>query len=236
MLQQYSTTLVALNPSINNQNTMQLLSCLRVQVLNKALLNIKENVPAEVEAYKPNYLLIYSGLPGVIDITETISRVKQSSPKTKLILLVADDHTKRIQDFLLTQTDAIIWADNLPESLEPALKIVSRDQLFICGKTSLELRVLLQEEKIQEKADNGLLNILTEREKEVLFSLTQGINYKQISKLLFISESTVKTHINNIFTKLNVNDRTQAVLYALHHGIENLCKKPHIIKDIVNFV
>ena len=82
------------------------------------------------------------------------------------------------------------------------------------------------------KSDLGLLGLLTDREIEVLRSLTHGINYKQISKILYISESTVKTHINNIFTKLSVNDRTQAVLYALHHGIDSLMKKPHLLKNI----
>ena len=79
-----------------------------------------------------------------------------------------------------------------------------------------------------------MLSLLTDRETEVLHSLTQGINYKQISKLLFISESTVKTHINNIFTKLSVNDRTQAVLYALKHGIESIAKKPDLLKNLTN--
>ena len=51
--------------------------------------------------------------------------------------------------------------------------------------------------------------------------LTQGNNYKAIAGKLFISETTVKTHVNNIFQKLQVNDRTQAVLYALNNGFAN---------------
>ena len=51
--------------------------------------------------------------------------------------------------------------------------------------------------------------------------LTQGITYKGVASQLFISETTVKTHVNNIFQKLQVNDRTQAVLYAINHGLGN---------------
>ncbi|MBI3590095.1 MAG: response regulator transcription factor [Candidatus Melainabacteria bacterium] len=120
------------------------------------------------------------------------------------------------------------------ESLDSAFKQITKGQVFLCGKTTYELRTALQEQKAEGKNDLGLLGLLTERETEVLLSLTQGINYKQISKLLFISESTVKTHINNIFTKLSVNDRTQAVLYALRHGIESLTKKPHLINNLNN--
>ena len=50
--------------------------------------------------------------------------------------------------------------------------------------------------------------------------MTQGINYKSIANQLIISDTTVKTHVNNIFQKLQVNDRTNAVLYALTHGFK----------------
>ena len=71
-----------------------------------------------------------------------------------------------------------------------------------------------------------MLNELTQREEEVLELLTQGITYKGVANKLFISETTVKTHVNNIFQKLQVNDRTQAVLYAINNGF--LSKKVKI--------
>jgi two-component system response regulator DegU len=70
-------------------------------------------------------------------------------------------------------------------------------------------------------SEENLLTYLTAREEEVLDLLTQGNNYKGIAGKLFISETTVKTHVNNIFQKLQVNDRTQAVLYALNNGFAN---------------
>ena len=70
----------------------------------------------------------------------------------------------------------------------------------------------------QESEEENLLSYLTQREEEVLELLTQGITYKGVANKLFISETTVKTHVNNIFQKLQVNDRTQAVLYAINHG------------------
>ena len=51
--------------------------------------------------------------------------------------------------------------------------------------------------------------------------LTQGVTYKGVAGKLYISETTVKTHVNNIFQKLQVNDRTQAVLYAINNGFAN---------------
>lgn len=234
MLQQYSTALIALSSSLHTQTLLQQLSNLRIQPINKAQIHTKENILLELETLTPNFLFVSANLPGVIEVIEVITKAKQTSPKTKVVLFINENDSKRILNYLLGQVDAIIWSENILDSIESAIRQIFKDQLFICGRSTTELRTLLQEQKMEEKSDLGLLNLLTDREVEVLQSLTQGTNYKQISKLLFISESTVKTHINNIFTKLNVNDRTQAVLYALHHSIESLTKKPHILKNLTN--
>ena len=83
-----------------------------------------------------------------------------------------------------------------------------------------------EETSKQEVEEENLLSYLTQREEEVLELLTQGITYKGVANKLFISETTVKTHVNNIFQKLQVNDRTQAVLYAINNGF--LTKKVKI--------
>ncbi|MCM1003015.1 MAG: response regulator transcription factor [Candidatus Gastranaerophilales bacterium] len=83
-----------------------------------------------------------------------------------------------------------------------------------------------EESAKQEVEEENLLSYLTQREEEVLELLTQGITYKGVANKLFISETTVKTHVNNIFQKLQVNDRTQAVLYAINNGF--LTKKVKI--------
>ena len=83
-----------------------------------------------------------------------------------------------------------------------------------------------EENAKQEVEEENLLSYLTQREEEVLELLTQGITYKGVANKLFISETTVKTHVNNIFQKLQVNDRTQAVLYAINNGF--LSKKMKI--------
>jgi len=83
-----------------------------------------------------------------------------------------------------------------------------------------------EENAKQETDEENLLSYLTQREEEVLELLTQGVTYKGVANKLFISETTVKTHVNNIFQKLQVNDRTQAVLYAINNGF--LSKKVRI--------
>ena len=231
---QPSTALIALSPSQNTQNFHQVLSNLRVFVKNKMATNTKEGILTELEFTKPTYQFIYSGLPGVIGLEEVITKAKQISPATKIILVVTDNDISKFINYMLINVDALIWVDSFFDSIETAIKQLSKGELFICGRSAYELRVQIQQKNVESKFDLGLLGLLTDREIEVLHSLTQGKNYKQIAQALFISESTVKTHINNIFTKLNVNDRTQAVLYALRHGIESAIKKPHVVQDFLN--
>lgn len=233
---QHSTALIAVNNSLllNNQSLFQGLYSLGIQLRNKTTINTKESFLLELENFKPSYALLSTGLAGVISVIEVVSKAKLISPRTKIILFANDSDKGKVSDYVLANTDAIIWNENIKDSLDFCVKQLSKGSPFYCGKCLCELKTSLSEQKTEVKSDLGSLSHLTERELEVLFALTKGINYKQISKQLFISESTVKTHVNNIFTKLNVNDRTQAVLYALNHGIQSLIKKPHILENLSN--
>ena len=82
-------------------------------------------------------------------------------------------------------------------------------------------QMLVKKQDNDSADETNLLNSLTQREEEVLDLLTQGLTYKMVAKTLFISATTVKTHVNNIFQKLQVNDRTGAVLYAINNGFMN---------------
>lgn len=231
-----TSALIAINLPVllNNQNLPQILRRLGVHIKNKSPINTKESFLTELEYSKPTFALVYTGLAGVISLSEVISKSKQLSPTTKTILIVNENDNLNIQNFFSSSVDGIIHLENLSATLEFALRQLSKGETFICGKSLKWLKSNINSKTTNEKRDHGLLQLLTTRELEVLNSLTRGINYKQISKDLFISESTVKTHVNNIFTKLNVNDRTQAVLYALHHGITNLTKRSHTLSDILN--
>lgn len=77
----------------------------------------------------------------------------------------------------------------------------------------------LEMERQESQNAPHLLNPLTPREQDVLAELTKGKSNREIAASLFVTEKTVKTHISNIFTKLQVQDRTQARLYAVKHGL-----------------
>ena len=95
-MQDISTALLASNLYLNNQNLLQLLTRNRLQTVNRTLINTKEGILPEVETHKPNYLFFSSTLPGVIEILEVVSRIKQVSPKTKIVLVVNENDSSKI--------------------------------------------------------------------------------------------------------------------------------------------
>jgi DNA-binding NarL/FixJ family response regulator len=115
-----------------------------------------------------------------------------------------------------------------------AIDEVSKGKVYmptsIATKFFDEFHDKVQQSTQPNPARQALLNYLTSREKEVLKLLTEGMTYKGVADKLVISETTVKTHVNNIFQKLQVNDRTQAVLYAIKYGlVDNTDKLPTIV-------
>ena len=74
--------------------------------------------------------------------------------------------------------------------------------------------------RINRRADNRTerLSLLTGRERQIMNLVSEGLSNKEIARILNISDQTVKNHITSILRKLAVNDRTQAVIYALRHG------------------
>ena len=233
---QQSNVLLGINLPLllNNQSLLQIFKSSGLQVVNKTPINTKESFLIELENSKPAFSFLYTNLAGVIGLQEVLTKAKQSSPNTKLVLITNENDKGKFLSYLLANVSAIVSVENLISCADIILKQASRGQMFLCGKSISDLRLELECQKSNIKLDEGLLDALTDRELEVLHSLTKGINYKQISKELYISESTVKTHVNNIFTKLNVNDRTQAVLYALNHGITSLLSKTHILENVLN--
>ena len=233
-MQETSTAILASNLA-DDKTLQQYLLRNKVSVISRVgLINTKESLVISFESTKADFLFIPSSIPGVISLNEVFSKIKQLSPRTKIILVSSGTGLEKITDHIVAGVDAVIYLENLLGSLEYAFKQLVKGQMFLCGIALGQLKTDVLKNRVSDVITNtGLLEMLTDRELEVLYSLTQGVNYKQIAIVLFISESTVKPHINNIFTKLNVSDRTQAVLYALHHGISSLVKKPSILQAIV---
>lgn len=179
-----------------------------------------------IKKYQPDIVLMDVNMPDMDGIT-AIQEIKKLNQKVKVIAVTGYDDSDLIYRAMKVGARGYILKTMAAAQLVIAINEVSAGKIYLppvlAAKFFDHFQASFKEDaKVKVVADeDNLLNYLTKREEEVLELLTQGITYKGVANKLFISETTVKTHVNNIFQKLQVNDRTQAVLYALNHGIKN---------------
>ena len=170
--------------------------------------------------YRPDLILIDINMPEK-DGLQAIQEIEKLELGCKIIALSGYDDSDLIFRAMKIGAKGYILKTMASAQLIHAMDEVAAGKIYLPSALSSRFFEYFQSSFKEENRSNNeenLLNYLTGREEEVLDLLTQGNNYKTVAGKLFISETTVKTHVNNIFQKLQVNDRTQAVLYAINKG------------------
>jgi len=172
-----------------------------------------------IQDLKPDVVLLAITMAEMNGI-QVIPAIIQKSPKTKALVLTAAMDEATIFKSLRAGAKGYLSKDSSVSDLSKAIKVVHRGELWIERK--LMSRFFEQEVIADSKGGNlhgRTKEELTPREQEVLSLLTTGRTNKEIARGLFISEKTVKTHLNSIFRKLKVTRRLEAVLYAISEGL-----------------
>ena len=177
-----------------------------------------------IKKYRPEIVLMDINMPEKDGLT-AIAEIEKLDFGVRTIALTSYHAPDLIFRAMIIGAKGYILKTMASAQLIYAIDEVAAGKIYLPNTLSSRFFEYFQKsfkEEIQSISDEeNLLNYLTQREEEVLDLLTQGITYKGVAQKLFISETTVKTHVNNIFQKLQVNDRTQAVLYALNNGFLN---------------
>ena len=186
-----------------------------------ALLNMVDGLSIVAEAsnglqaielfrlHKPDVTLMDLRMPGMGGV-ETITAIRREFPDARIIVLTTFDGDEDI--FRAIQAGARGYL----------LKGMSVDELIDAIQTVHHGRSKIPPAVAERLAERLAGNALTERETEVLKTIVAGKSNREIAAALFISEATVKTHINNLLSKLGATDRTQAARIALQRGIVHL--------------
>ncbi len=185
-----------------------------------------------IKKYQPDVVLLDMNMPER-DGLQGILEISKLDVDTKVLALSGYDDADLIFRAMKIGAKGYVLKTMASAQLIYAIEEVLNGKIYLPLALSSRFFEYFQQTFREETAaketaeeEENLLNYLTQREEEVLELLTQGITYKGVANKLFISETTVKTHVNNIFQKLQVNDRTQAVLYAINNGF--LTKKVKI--------
>lgn len=174
-----------------------------------------------IKKYQPNLVIMDMNMPEKDGLT-AIQEIEKMHSDVNIIVLTAYDDSDLVYRAMKLGAKSFILKTMGAAELVKAINEVSQGRIYLPqGLTNCFFEYFHEASKkeSEEKVTApSLLSDLTSREEEVLDLLTQGNNYKDVANILFISETTVKTHVNNIFQKLQVKDRTQAVLYAINNG------------------
>jgi DNA-binding NarL/FixJ family response regulator len=171
----------------------------------------------------PNIILMDLSLPSPGGI-ETTQRIKRELPSVSIIVLAVQEDEDALFDAIKAGAAAFILKDVSPDDLVQIIRRVSNGEYLINDKVfsqpAVASRVLKEFRELavygQEAAP--IFAPLSPREVEILDNIAQGMTNKQVAYQLSISEQTVKNHMSSILRKLSVNDRTQAVVYAMRQG------------------
>ncbi|MCP9211144.1 response regulator [Streptomyces sp. NEAU-Y11] len=165
-----------------------------------------------VEQCAPDVALIDLRMP-VLDGVGTTAEIVARYPHTQVLILTTYDTDQDIERGVEAGAIGYLLKDTTREQLADAIRSAAR------GETVLAPRVA---EKLIARMRRPVQDPLTAREIEVLNAVADGLTNAEIGKRLVIGEATVKTHLLRLFAKLDVNDRTRAVLVALERGLLRL--------------
>ncbi|GAA5415675.1 transcriptional regulatory protein DegU [Paraliobacillus ryukyuensis] len=176
-----------------------------------------------VEDYQPDVILMDINMPH-IDGVQATKQLIDKFPEVKVIILSIHDDENYVTHALKSGAQGYLLKEMDSDALIEAIKIVSEGGSYLHPKVTHNL---VKEFRRLSEAQAGQLSpieyrkplhLLTRRECEVLQLLADGKSNRGVSESLFISEKTVKNHVSNILQKMNVNDRTQAVVAAIRNG------------------
>ncbi|MEW6696142.1 MAG: response regulator [Bacillota bacterium] len=157
----------------------------------------------------------------VMNGIEACRQIKEKMPGIGIIALTIHDQDEYLFELIKYGISGYVLKDVDPNQLIQTILGVARGNSFI--PPALTARVLAEFSRLTSGDHHDRKQqLLTDREIEVLKQVAKGQSNKAIAKILYISEKTVKNHLTNIFTKIGVDDRTQAVLYAIKEKIVDL--------------
>ncbi len=170
---------------------------------------------AHLESWLPDVVIMDLLMPGGMDGIEATRQVRRLSPHTQVVVLTAHTDEARVIAALRAGAIGYVRKDADPELLLTAVRAAAKGQSMldpaIAGSVLQEVL-----------GETAVSSDLTQRELTVLRQLAHGKTNRAIAAELVVSEETIKTHVGNILSKLQINQRTQAVIAALKQGLISL--------------
>jgi two-component system, NarL family, response regulator DegU len=177
-----------------------------------------EEALEKIVRFPVDVIIVDIQLPGMNGI-ELIRSVKSDHPEIEAITLTVYDDEQLAKQAIKAGAIGYVIKDAAKDELVKAVRAAAKGESLISTSVARKLIEEITEPSARKKKKEEGLEELSQREVDVIKLMTRGYNNRQIAEILFISEHTVKVHIRNIFRKIGVVDRTNAVLWALERGV-----------------
>jgi DNA-binding NarL/FixJ family response regulator len=177
-----------------------------------------EEALEKLERFPPDVIVVDIQLPGMNGI-ELIKRIKKSHPEIEAITLTVFDDEQFARQAIKAGAIGYVIKDAAKDELVKAVRSAAKGETLISTSVARKLIDEMTEPAAKKKKKAEGFEGLSQREVDVIKLMAKGHNNRQIADLLYISEHTVKVHIRNIFRKIDVTDRTNAVLWAIDRGL-----------------
>jgi DNA-binding NarL/FixJ family response regulator len=164
---------------------------------------------------EPDVVLMDISMPKMDGISAT-RELRDLLPQTAVIILTGHEEDEHVFEGIKAGAQGYLLKDSEPENLSRAIRTVHAGDTIIAPELAQKM---LNTFESGGPRGSRLAPPLTERELEVIRALAQGMSDRQIARSLDISEKTVRNHTSNIYRKLHIFDRTQAVIYAIREGV-----------------
>jgi DNA-binding NarL/FixJ family response regulator len=166
--------------------------------------------------FRPTVVLMDIRMPE-LDGLQATRRILAADDTARILILTTFDLDEYVYEALRAGASGFVLKDDPPEQLLTAIRTVAGGDALL--SPTITKRVIKQFTRIPHPAPPRELEDLTERELDVFRLIARGLSNAEIGQELYISETTVKTHITHILQKLNVRDRVQAVVLAYETGL-----------------
>ncbi len=173
-----------------------------------------------IRSRRPDVALMDVRMP-VMDGVEATRRLAEASSETRIIIVTTFDLDEYVFAALRHGASGFLLKDAPANQLIAAIRVVASGEALLAPSITRRLIEQFQGAAPSSTGSTGeaMIATLTEREGEVLAELARGLSNAEIAEKLFVSETTVKTHVGRVLTKLNVRDRVQAVVMAYESGV-----------------
>ncbi len=186
-----------------------------IQIIGEAV-NGREAVQ-KAEKLKPDVIIMDIAMP-ILNGIEASRQIKYHNLKTKIVILSMHSHSRYIRELLSVGVSGYVLKDAASSDIIKAIMAAIKGDIYLSPSISsqvIEDYVEMNKKTSQEE----LYDALTNREREVFQMMVEGYSTKKIAQTLYLSPSTIKSHRSNIMEKLNMDNISKLIQYAIHLGI-----------------